>query len=916
MATSSSDASRQEHMAALEKDYSKINLVEEMQRSYLDYAMSVIMGRALPDVRDGQKPVHRRVLYAMNELGNLWNRAYKKSARVVGDVLGKYHPHGDSAAYETIVRMAQDFSMRYPLVDGQGNFGSIDGDSAAAQRYTEVRLERLASEMLDGIDEDTVDFVPNYDGSEHEPSVLPTRLPALLVNGSAGIAVGMATNIPPHNLVETVEACLLVLKNPECTIDDILTVLPAPDFPTGGIIYGLDGVKEGYRTGRGRVVIRAKTHVEEWDNGNRESIVITEIPYQINKSVMLQKIAQLGVEKKVEGISFVRDESDNEGLRGVIELKRGANPEVVLNNLYKQTELESSFGINLVALVNGQPKLLNIKEIIQEFLWHRREVVSRRTLFRLNKTRSRIYLLEGQAVALANIDDFLDIIKTSANGEEAEQRLLARPWNSELVRQLVARSPASKEYMRPEGEATDLGLQADGGYLLSSAQAKNILQMRLQSLTGLEHENIRKEYEGLADYVLDLVDILAKPERVRQIIADDLRDLQANYGDARRTEIVSNAKDFKTRDLIPLREMVVTLTDTGYIKSQASSEYRAQKRGGQGRKATEIKEGDIISQLFVATTHDVLLCFTDRGRLFWLNVWDVPEGSSNSKGRPIVNMLDLDNEKISVILPISDEDYSKELYVFMATANGTVKKTPISDFRNQRRLGIIAINLVDDDYLIGAQISDGSNDIMLFNDTGKVVRFAESDVRSMGRGATGVRGMKLEGDSKVISMVVTKPGEDVSVLTLTENGFGKRTALSEYTRHGRGVKGMISIQTTERNGKVVCSLIVRDGDEIIVLTSAGKLVRTRVNEMRLLGRNTQGVKVITMDKGVKVIGVERVTESDDESLAVEAAGAVVDADAEILEGTDSEEDVSEPADDQAAEDEGSENEDSDSGESN
>lgn len=846
----------------LETHYEKVNLTDEMQTSYLDYAMSVIMGRALPDVRDGLKPVHRRVLYAMSELGNTYRSPYKKSARVVGDVIGKYHPHGDAAAYKTIVRMAQDFSMRYCTVDGQGNFGSVDGDSPAAQRYTEVRMTRIASDMLAGIDQETVDFVPNYDASEVEPTVLPTRVPTLLINGSAGIAVGMATNVPPHNIVEAINACLLVLDRPDCTIDEIMELLPAPDFPTGGIIYGLGGIREAYRTGRGKAIIRAKTEIEEIEGTDREAIIVKEIPYQVNKSQMLEKIAQLGSEKKIEGISFVRDESDKDGIRGVIELKRGANTEVVLNNLYKLTELESSFVINLVALVDGQPKLLNIKEIIEAFINHRWEVTTRAALFQLKTARSKIYLLEGQAVALANIDEFIEVIKTSANGAEAEERLLSRSWPSALVGELISRTKLEPKYFRPEGEDLTKGLQSDGTYYLTSAQAKNILQLRLQTLTGLEHERIEKDYAELAEEIHQLVTLLNNRDLMQQKIAADLREVQESYGDARRSEIVADAKDFKTKDLIPLREMVVTMTDTGYIKSQASAEYRAQKRGGQGRKATEVKEGDIISKLFVATTHDVLLCFTDKGRMFWLNVWDLPEGSSNSKGRPIVNLLELNDEKVSVVLPISDEDFQKDLYVFMATANGTVKKTPISDFKNQRKAGIIAVNLVEGDYLIGAAITDGVHDVMLFNDEGKAVRFAEEDVRSMGRTATGVRGMRLEGDSKVIAMLVAQE-DDVTVLTVTENGYGKRTPINDYTRHGRGTKGMISIQTSERNGKVVSALLVNDNDEIILLNSAGKLVRTRVNEIRVMGRNTQGVRLISMDQGVTVIGVERVTENDD-----------------------------------------------------
>lgn len=848
----------------LETHYDKVNLTDEMNTSYLDYAMSVIMGRALPDVRDGLKPVHRRVLYAMSELGNTYRSPYKKSARVVGDVIGKYHPHGDAAAYKTIVRMAQDFSMRYCTVDGQGNFGSVDGDSPAAQRYTEVRMTRIASDMLAGIDQETVDFVPNYDASEVEPTVLPTRVPTLLINGSAGIAVGMATNVPPHNIVEAINACLLVLDRPDCTIDEIMELLPAPDFPTGGIIYGLSGIREAYRTGRGKAVIRAKTEIEEIEGTDREAIIVKEIPYQVNKSQMLEKIAQLGSEKKIEGISFVRDESDKDGIRGVIELKRGANTEVVLNNLYKLTELESSFGINLVALVDGQPKLLNIKEIIEAFINHRWEVTTRAAMFQLKTARSKIYLLEGQAVALANIDEFIEVIKTSANGAEAEERLLSRSWPSALVGELISRTKLEPKYFRPEGEDLEKGLQPDGTYFLTSPQAKNILQLRLQTLTGLEHERIEKDYAELAEEIHQLVTLLNNRDLMQQKIAADLREVQESYGDERRSEIVTDAKDFKTKDLIPLREMVVTMTDTGYIKSQASAEYRAQKRGGMGRKATEVKEGDIISKLFVATTHDVLLCFTDKGRMFWLNVWDLPEGSSNSKGRPIVNLLELNDEKVSVVLPVSDEDFKKDLYIFLATANGTVKKTPIGDFKNQRKAGIIAVNLVEGDYLIGAAMTDGVHDVMLFNDEGKAVRFAEDDVRSMGRTATGVRGMKLEGGSKVIAMLVAQD-EDVTVLTVTENGYGKRTPINEYTRHGRGTKGMISIQTSERNGKVVAALLVNDDDEIILLNSAGKLVRTRVNEIRVMGRNTQGVRLISMDQGVTVIGVERVTENDDGS---------------------------------------------------
>jgi DNA gyrase subunit A len=849
------------------KETVPVSLEEEMRRSYLDYAMSVIVGRALPDVRDGLKPVHRRVLYAMHELSNDWNRPYKKSARIVGDVIGKYHPHGDTAVYDTIVRMAQDFSLRYTLVDGQGNFGSVDGDNAAAMRYTEIRLAKIAHELLADIDKETVDFGPNYDGSEKEPLILPAKLPNLLVNGASGIAVGMATNIPPHHLGEVVDGCLLVLRNPDATIDELIELIPAPDFPTAGIIYGLEGVREGYRTGRGRVVIRAKTHFEEIDRGTRTAIIVDELPYQVNKRVLLERIAELVNEKKIEGISDIRDESDKSGMRVVIELKRGEVPDVVLNNLYKQTQLQDSFGINMVALVDGQPRLLNLKQMIEAFLAHRREVVTRRTNFELREARERGHVLEGLAVALANIDEFIAIIKAAPTPPVAKTELTNRAWDSSLVREMLTRAGADMNAYRPEGLDARLGLQPDGLYRLSDEQADQILQMRLQRLTGLEQDKIVNEYRDVMDRIGDLLDILARPERITQIIADELAALKKEFvvdaKDRRRSEIVRTTQDLVTEDLIAPEDMVVTLSHAGYIKSQPLADYRAQRRGGRGKQAAATKEDDWIEQLFIANTHDTILCFSNRGRLYWLKVWEVPQGSRSSRGKPIVNMFPLaEDEKITVALPIKQFDALH--YVFMATAKGTVKKTALTEFANPRRAGIIAVDLEPGDYLIGAAITDGAHDVMLFSDAGKAVRFDENDVRPMGRQARGVRGMQLEDGQSVIAMVVAED-ENQSVLTATENGYGKRTPITEYTRHGRGTKGMIAIATTERNGKVVAATLVRPEDEIMLITTGGVLIRTRVAEIREMGRATQGVTLIALDEGTKLSGLQRVVDSDAEN---------------------------------------------------
>mgnify|MGYP001593696375 CR=1 FL=1 len=842
-----------------------VSLEEEMRRSYLDYAMSVIVGRALPDVRDGLKPVHRRALFAMHELSNDWNKAYKKSARIVGDVIGKYHPHGDTAVYDTIVRMAQDFSLRYPLVDGQGNFGSVDGDNAAAMRYTEIRMARIAHELLADLDKETVDFGPNYDGSEHEPLVLPSKIPNLLINGSSGIAVGMATNIPPHNLNEIVDACLLLLENPQTDIEDLIEVVPAPDFPTAGIIYGTVGVKEGYRTGRGRVVMRARTHFEDIDKvGGRQSIIVDELPYQVNKANLLIKIGELVREKKIEGISDLRDESDKSGMRMVIELKRGEVPEVVLNNLYKQTQMQDTFGMNMVAIMDGQPRLLNLKQMLDAFLRHRREVVTRRTVFDLRKARERGHILEGLAVALSNVDEVIALIKAAPTPSAAKQGLMGRVWRSPLVEEMLARSAADAS--RPEGLALEFGF-SEQGYRLSDAQAQAILELRLQRLTGLEQDKIVSEYREVMDKIADLLDILAKPQRITEIIVLELTAIKAQFGDKRRSEIVVHAQDLSMEDLITPQDMVVTLSHSGYIKSQPLEDYSAQKRGGRGKQATAMKEEDFIEKLFIANTHDYILCFSNRGQVYWIKVYEVPQGSRGSRGKPFINMLQLgEGEKINAILPVKEFDEGH--FIFMATSSGIVKKTPLSDFSRPMKRGIIAINLDEDDYLIGVDITDGQHDVMLFTDGGKAVRFDEAAVRATGRVSRGVMGVRLGEEQKVISLLVAE-NETQSVLTATENGYGKRTSIAEYTRHGRGTQGMIAIQTSERNGKVVAATLVNAEDEIMLITTGGVLIRTRVSEIREMGRATQGVTLINLDKGEKLIGLERVVEADSEETDAE-----------------------------------------------
>ncbi len=841
------------------KETLPISLEDEMRRSYLDYAMSVIVGRALPDVRDGLKPVHRRVLFAMHELGNDWNKAYKKSARVVGDVIGKYHPHGDTAVYDTIVRMAQDFSLRYMLVDGQGNFGSVDGDNAAAMRYTEVRMAKIGHQLLEDIDKETCDFGPNYDGSEQEPLILPARIPNLLINGSAGIAVGMATNIPPHNLNEVIDGCLAMLANPEISIDELIDIIPAPDFPTAGFIYGVSGVRDGYRTGRGRVVMRARTHIEDLEKGNKQAIIVDELPYQVNKRTLLEKIAELVNDKKIEGISHIQDESDKSGMRVVIELKRDVIPEVVLNNLYKQTQLQDTFGMNMVALVDGQPRLLNLRQMIECFLAHRREVITRRTVFELRKAREKAHTQEGLAVALDNVDEIIALIKAAPTPADAKRGLMGKLWTSPTVGEMLAR--AAMDATRPEGLGLEFGLSKKG-YLLSDAQAQAILELRLQRLTGLERDKIVTDYRELLEKITDLMDILDRPERITQIIGEELKAVKEQFGDKRRSEIVTHTQDLGIEDLITPQDMVVTLSHTGYIKSQPLTDYRAQRRGGRGKQAAAIKEDDFVDHLFVANTHDYILCFSNRGRVYWIKVYEVPQGSRNSRGKPIVNMFPLEEgEKINAILPV--KEFAQDRFIFMATSQGTVKKTPLSEFSNPRKAGIIAVALDEGDYLIGAEITNGENDIVLVSDGGRAVWFDEEDVRPMGRPARGVRGMKLGKDQTVLSLLVAE-NDQQTVLVATENGFGKRTALADFRHSGRGTQGVMAIKASDRNGKVVGAKLVTDEDEIMLITTGGVLIRTRVSEIRELGRATQGVTLISLDEGEKLAGLEKIVETDDE----------------------------------------------------
>jgi DNA gyrase subunit A len=836
---------------------SHVNIEDEMRQSYMDYAMSVIVGRALPDVRDGLKPVHRRVLFAMKEMGNDYNKPYKKSARVVGDVIGKYHPHGDTAVYDTMVRMAQPFSLRYVLVDGQGNFGSVDGDSPAAMRYTEVRMSRIAHEILEDLDKETVDFVPNYDGSENEPVVMPTRIPNLLVNGSSGIAVGMATNIPPHNMSEVVSACLALIDNPDSTIQDLMQHIPGPDFPTAAIINGSSGIREAYETGRGRIYVRARAEIEEHDSGNK--IIITELPYQVNKARLVEKIAELVKDKKVTGIRELRDESDKDGMRVVIELRRGEVAEVILNNLYKFTQMQSVFGINIVALADNRPRLMNLKDLLEAFISHRREVVTRRTIFELRKARARAHILEGLAVALANIDPVIALIKQSASPAEAKAGLLEQTWGSGAVVEMLKRSGADAS--RPDNLSAEYGL-TDAGYRLSPVQAQAILELRLQKLTGLEKDKILNEYGELLDTIADLLDILSRPERLMQVIREELKDILARYGDERKTEIVHTQEDLSMEDLITEEDVVVTLSHAGYAKSQPIDTYRSQRRGGRGKSATSVKDEDFIDKLFIASTHDTILCFSSRGKLYWLKVYELPQASRSARGKPIINLLPLDEgEQINAILPI--REYEENKFIFMATADGTVKKTSLVEFSKPRPSGKRAIELVDGNKLIGVEITDGKHDIMLFSDAGKVVRFPESHVRAMGRTAKGVRGIRLAEGKKVISLIIVENNE-TTILTATENGYGKRTAVEDYPQKSRGGVGVISIQVSDRNGSVVGAVSVDNDDEIMLISDQGTLIRTPVKDISVFGRNTQGVRLVNLNDSEHLAGLERIVEYSDD----------------------------------------------------
>jgi len=851
-------------MTEIAREILPVNLEDEMRQSYLDYAMSVIVGRALPDVRDGLKPVHRRVLYAMRELGNDWNKAYKKSARVVGDCIGKYHPHGDQAVYDTIVRMAQPFSMRYLLVDGQGNFGSVDGDAPAAMRYTEVRMSKLAHELLADIDKETVDFVPNYDESESEPSVLPTRFPNLLVNGQTGIAVGMATNIPPHNLTEIVNACIALLDDPSLPLAALMQHVPGPDFPTGGIINGAQEIATAYRTGRGRLSVRARVEIEEVGRGDRQAIVVTELPFQVNKARLIERIAQLVREKQLEGIASdgLRDESDKDGMRIVIELKRGEVTEIVLNNLYAQTPMESVFGINMVALQDGQPKLMSLKEMLDAFIRHRREIVTRRTIFDLAKARERAHILEGLAVALANIDDIIALIKAAPAPNEARAGLMARVWASGVVPELLQRAGAIST--RPNGLSEEVGMR-DGGYVLSEAQAQAILDMRLNRLTGLEQDKIITEYKELLENIRDLDDILARPERLTQVVRDELIEIRETYGDKRRTEINRDHLDLTTEDLIEPQDVVVTLSHAGYAKCQPLAEYQTQRRGGRGKAATSVKDEDFVEKLFVAHTHDTVLCFSNRGKVYWLKVYELPQAGRNSRGKPMVNLLPLEEgEKINALLPV--KQYDEQHFVFMATSQGTVKKTPLTSFSRPRTSGIIAVDLADNDRLVGVALTDGTREVILVSSGGKAIRFHETEVRAMGREAAGVRGIKLGDAQDVIALIVIGEGH---ILTASAAGYGKLTPLDDFPQHGRGGQGVIALQTSDRNGTTVAALQVVRGNEIMLISSTGTLVRTAVDEISVLGRNTQGVRLIRLAEGERLVGIERI-----EGLDSGVAGAI------------------------------------------
>ena len=849
-------------MEQIAKETTPVNLEDEMKQSYLDYAMSVIVGRALPDVRDGLKPVHRRILFAQHEANNVFNRPYVKCARVVGDVLGKYHPHGDTATYDALVRMAQNFSMRYLLIDGQGNFGSVDGDPPAAYRYTECRMTQMASEILADIEKETVEFVPNYDGKEREPTVLPTRLPNLLINGSSGIAVGMATNIPPHNLREVINACLALIENGDITVDELMTHMPGPDFPTAAIINGVQGIRDAYRTGRGKLYVRARTAIETDEKSGKQAIIVTELPYQVNKANLLEKIAELVKAEKVSGISELRDESDKSGMRMVIELRRGEVADVILNNLYEHTAMQSVFGVNMVALIGGQPRLLNLKELLEAFIRHRREVVTRRSLFDLRKSRDRAHVLEGLAVALESIDEMVALIKAAKDPAEAKQKMMQRTWPATVVKRLLSAGDAS--LTRPEGLAPEFGLAKDG-YKLSDVQAQAILDLRLHRLTGLEQEKLRAEYKEILKTIGELLEILRNPDRLMQVIREELTTLRDQYGDDRRTEIAAKHVRLSVEDLIAEEDMVVTLSHAGYIKSQPLSDYRAQRRGGRGKSATRVKDEDFVDTLLIANTHDTILCFSSIGKVYWLKVYEVPQASRGARGKPIVNMLKLvEGERINAILPI--KAYSEGSFVFMATSDGTVKKTALTEFSRQRPSGIIAIGLEEKNQLVGVGLTDGTCDILLFSDGGKAARFDERNVRAMGRSARGVRGISLKKNQKVVSLIIAckHDQKDAAVLTATQHGYGKRSPLEEYGKKGRGGQGVISIQVSKRNGNVVGARLVRDGDEAMLITTGGTLIRTRVSEISVVGRNTQGVRLIGLDEGETLAGVEKVVESDDE----------------------------------------------------